>query len=125
MRGPETQVKILYFNGCPSWQTAAERLRLVLAELGRADVAVQVEDVHRTSHLSLAWAGSPTLLLDGRDPFAAADGRPSAGLAIGGGRHPVPARDACRIYLTETGFEAGPSLEQLRTALKHALKGTT
>lgn len=127
------QVKILYFNGCPNWQTAADRVRTVLAELGRADVAVQVDDVHKTSHLSLAWAGSPTVLLNGRDPFAAADeplpvwkerrfGPPSAGLAIDGGRHPVPARDACRIYMTEAGFEAAPSLDQLRTTLTQALK---
>jgi len=103
------QVKILYFNGCPSWQTAAERLRIILAELGRADVAVEFEDVHKTSHLSLAWAGSPTVLLDGRDPFD-------------GGRHPIPARDACRIYVTEAGFERAPSLDQFRTALTPAVK---
>jgi hypothetical protein len=116
------QVKILYFNGCPNWQTVADRVTTVLAELGRADVAVEFEDVHKTSHLSLAWAGSPTVLLDGRDPFAAADDRPSGGLAIDGGRHPAPARDACRIYLTEAGVEAVPSLDQLRTALTQALR---
>jgi hypothetical protein len=103
------QVRILYFNGCPNWQTAAERLRIVLAEVGRADVAVESEDVHKTSHLSLAWAGSPTVLLDGRDPFAAVDG-------------PLAARDACRIYVTEAGLEPAPSLDQLRTALTQALK---
>jgi len=73
-------------------------------------------------HLSPEWAGSPTVLLDGRDPFGAADGPPSAGLAIDGGRHPVLARDACRIYVTEAGFEGAPSLDQLRTALTPALK---
>ncbi len=103
------QVKILYFSGCPNWQTAADRVTTVLAELGRADVAVEFEDVHKTSHLSLAWAGSPTVLLDGRDPFD-------------GGRNPAPARDACRIYLTEAGVEAVPSLDQLRTALTQALR---
>ena len=33
------QIKILYFNGCPNWKMAATRLRTVLAELGRTDVA--------------------------------------------------------------------------------------
>jgi hypothetical protein len=115
------EIKILYFSGCPNWETALARVRTVLAELGRTDVAVQVEDVHQASDLSSEWAGSPTLLLDGRDPFAAADSRSSAGLAIDSGRHPVLPQDACRIYVTEAGFEGAPSLDQLRTALKLAL----
>jgi hypothetical protein len=119
------QIKILYFNGCPMWETAAARVRTVLAELRRPDVAVQVEDVHQVSNLSSEWAGSPTVLLDGRDPFAAADGPSSARLAIDGGPHPVTARDACRIYVTEAGFEGAPSVDQLRTVLTLALKDDT
>jgi len=132
----QMQVKILYFNGCPMWETAAARVRAVLAELGRPDVAVQVDDVHQVSNLSSEWAGSPTVLLDGRDPFAAADEPPlmwkgrrfgpsSARLAIDGGPHPVTARDACRIYVTEAGFEGSPSVDQLRTVLTLALKDDT
>jgi hypothetical protein len=114
------QVKILYFTGCPNLATMADRVRIVLAELGRADVAVQAEDVHQASALSSAWAGSPTLLLDGRDPFAAA-GRPRA--AIDGGLNlvPSPGGDACRIYVTANGLEGAPSVDQLRTALVSAL----
>ncbi|SRR6266851_4317929 len=130
------QIKILYFSGCPNWQTALARVRAVLAELGRTDVAVQVEDVHQASALSSEWGGSPTLLLDGRDPFAAADepppmwkgrrfGPPSADLRIDGGGHRVLAQDACRIYLTQAGFEGAPSLDQLRTALTQGARGMT
>ena len=114
------QIKILYFSGCPNWETAAARVRTVLAELGRTDLAVQGEDVHKTSHLSAEWAGSPTVLLDGRDPFAAADG-PRTGPAIDGGRHSALTRDACRIYVTDDGFEGAPSLDQLRMTLTPAL----
>ena len=116
------QVKILYFGGCPNWQTAAARVRTVLAELGRADVVVQVEDVHDVSNLSSEWAGSPTVLVDGRDPFAPNDRPAWPGLAVEDGSHPVMARDTCRIYLTEAGFEGAPSLNQLRTALASTLK---
>jgi hypothetical protein len=115
------QVKILYFTGCPNWQTVADRVRTVLAELGRADVAVQGEDVQQVSPLSLAWAGSPTLLLDGRDPFAAAEGARSADLAVDGGLQAGPGRDACRMYVTANGLEGAPSVDQLRTALVLAL----
>jgi hypothetical protein len=116
------EIKILYFSGCPNWETALARVRTVVVELGRTDVAVQVEDVHQASDLSSEWAGSPTLLLDGRDPFAAAGGPPSADLRIDRGRHPVLSRDACRIYVTEAGFEGAPSLDQLRAAMTPALK---
>jgi len=106
------QIKVLYFNGCPRWETAVARVRTVLAGLGRADVTVELEDVHEASHLSSEWAGSPTLLLDGRDPFAAVDS----------GRQPFVARDVCRIYVTDAGFEGAPSADQLRTVLTRALK---
>ena len=115
------QIKILYFNGCPNWETAAARVRTVLAELDRANVAVESVDVHQTSHLPSEWAGSPTVLLDGRDLFAAADCPPSTDLAVDSGRHPVLGRDACRIYVTEAGLEGAPSLDQLRMALTAAL----
>ena len=122
------QIKILYFNGCPNWETAAVRVRTVLAELDRADVVVELEDVHQAAHLSSEWRGSPTVLLDGRDPFAAPNepppvwkgrrfGPPSDDQPIHRGLPPVLARDACRIYVTEAGLEAVPSLDQLRTAL--------
>ena len=110
------QIKILYFSGCPNWETAVARVRTLLAELGRADVAVRVEDVHRMAHLPSEWAGSPTVLVDGRDPFAAADDR---------GRHPIPARDLCRVYVTEAGFGGAPTVDQLRTVLTLALDDDT
>jgi len=115
------QITILYFSGCPNWETAATRVRMVLAELGRTDLAVQGVDVHRTSHLSSEWAGSPTILLDGRDPFGAANG-PGDGLSLDRGLEPIPGRDACRMYATAKGLERAPSLDQIRTALVLALK---
>jgi hypothetical protein len=113
------QIKILYFDGCPSWETAANRVRTVLAELGRADIAVQGEDVHQSSHVSPEWAGSPTVLLDGHDPFREGDG-PLADL-LERGLEPAAGRDACRMYLTTDGLEPAPSVDQLRTALILAL----
>ena len=97
------QVKILYFRGCPNWRKAAERTRTVLNELGRADAALELVDVHGIADLPRDWAGSPTVLVDGRDPFANGD---------------LPAsRDACRIYRTAAGLEGAPSLDELRSAL--------
>jgi hypothetical protein len=53
--------------------------------------------------------GSPTLLVDGVDPFAAAHQAPSL---------------SCRLYTDETGGICGaPSLAQLRTALWSGANG--
>ena len=103
----QMQIKILYFSGCPNWQTAHNRMRTALAELGRTETAVYLQDVGETPHLPREWAGSPTVLIDGQDPFAADSGS-------------APARDACRLYRTAAGFEGAPSIDQLRTALSVA-----
>jgi hypothetical protein len=98
------QVIVLYFEGCPNWQLAADRLReaVVAAGLsGQVEVTYQTvetpEDAER-----VAFRGSPTILVDGRDPWA--DDGGSFGLS-------------CRIYCTETGSEGSPSVAQLTRAL--------
>ncbi|MGN6331459.1 MAG: DF family (seleno)protein [Motilibacteraceae bacterium] len=95
-------VTLLYFPGCPNWQTADANLRAALDETG-ADVTVQrrvvdsVEDAERHGFL-----GSPTILIDGRDPFA----EPGA----------VPGL-SCRVYRTQAGVAGAPTVAQLRAAL--------
>ena len=93
---------VLYFGGCPSWQTVIERVHAAAALTG---VAVQVstqavestEEAHR-----LGFTGSPTILLDGTDPFA----QPSE----------IPAL-ACRVYATADGLAGSPTIDQLADAL--------
>jgi hypothetical protein len=51
------------------------------------------------------FRGSPTVLIDGVDPFA--DPEAPVGLSY-------------RVYATETSFAGSPSLDQLRTALREA-----
>jgi hypothetical protein len=98
-------VTVLYFPGCPNWQTADGNLRAALVETG-ADVAVHrrivdnVEDAER-----LGFLGSPTVLIDGRDPFA----EPGA----------VPGL-SCRVYRTDGGLAGAPTVAQLRAALVRA-----
>jgi hypothetical protein len=98
-------VTLLYFPGCPNWQTADANLRAALKEAGAA-VAVQrrvvdtVEDAEQKGFL-----GSPTILIDGQDPFA----EPGA----------VPGL-SCRVYRTDTGVTGAPTVAQLHTALAAA-----
>jgi len=97
------KVTLLYFDGCPHWKIADERLGRALGRAGRDDVVVErvliesAEDAEATG-----FGGSPTILVDGDDPFG---GRIASGLA-------------CRVYATEQGYEGSPSVEQLLSALQ-------
>jgi len=96
-------VDLLHIAECPSWHSAYDRLRLALDATGHADTPIDValidtpEDARRT-----AFAGSPTILIDGADLF------PSDAQV-----HEL----ACRIYFTPLGIAGAPTQEQIATAL--------
>lgn len=97
------RVELQYFDGCPSWQQTDRLLRQALDAAGHEGVEVEhvrvetPEDAER-----LGFRGSPTVLVDGVDPFAgAAD-------AVG---------FACRLYRTPNGLAGSPTYDQLASAL--------
>lgn len=96
-------VTLLYFDGCPSWETTDERLRSLADEFAFDLDHQKVE----TPAAAEAWSfrGSPTVLVDGRDPFA--DGDEPVGLS-------------CRIYQTPEGPAGSPTTAQLRAVLRGA-----
>ncbi|WP_394426702.1 hypothetical protein [Streptomyces sp. SGAir0957] len=101
------EIEILLVPDCPNENPATERLRVALDSLGLSDTTF----THRlladqAEAEELGFSGSPTLLINGRDPFAEA-GRPP-GLA-------------CRVYPTPEGLAGLPSLDQLRQALSSAV----
>jgi hypothetical protein len=93
-------VELLYFEDCPNARIVDDRLTVLESELGfrlsRREVTTP-EDAER-----LGFRGSPTILVDGVDPF------------IGG---PEPIGLSCRIYETPDGPAGRPTDEQLREAL--------
>jgi hypothetical protein len=94
-------ITLRYFDGCPNWRVAEERLRAALADLGEAGFRLVRERVETPEDAErLSFRGSPTVLIDGRDPFPGGE----VGLS-------------CRVYRTEAGAEGAPSVEQLRRAL--------
>ena len=95
------RVQILHVPECPNTPVLAERLNHVLPATARVEQC----DVHdHDEAASLGMAGSPTLLIDGVDPFAAPGQVPSL---------------TCRLYLDEHGTRSGaPSVRQLRAALR-------
>lgn len=93
-------VTLQYFDACPNWRIADERLRQALEHLGRHDVSVQHQQVETPEESArVGFRGSPTILVDGRDAF-------------GGGLEPGAAL-SCRVY----GTEHAPTVEQLVAAL--------
>lgn len=93
-------VVVQYFEGCPNWKTAEQRLLTLADEL---DLHLTRLEVSTPEHAAeVGFRGSPTILVEGRDPFATGD---------------EPAGLACRIYQTPDGPQGSPTVEQLRTAL--------
>lgn len=90
-----------YFDECPNWRDAAAHLDGLAAEVPGLDVTLLlVETIEEAERVG--FRGSPSILVDGVDPFAPDDA--SVGLA-------------CRVYLTPDGPAGSPTLEQLRTAI--------
>lgn len=97
------QVTVRYFDGCPNWLTVADELA-DLAEHFDADVAYEPVETPEAAE-RLGFRGSPTVLIDGRDPFAIGD---------------EPTGMACRVYPTPEGYRGAPTRRQLRDALEAA-----
>lgn len=97
------KITIQYFDGCPHWKLADHRVQEVLRSGGRGDVQLdyQLIDSPETA-ARVGFHGSPTILIDGRDPFIT-------------GAEPVGM--TCRVYRTEQGAQGAPTVAQLQTVL--------
>lgn len=101
---PATLVELLYFEGCPNWREAELRLRVALRQAGLAEDVLTLQQVGSPEQAErLRFRGSPTVLINGVDPFADPDG--SVGLA-------------CRLYRAASGLEGSPSVIELVAALR-------
>ena len=92
------RVQLLYFDGCPHWELADGRLGEALEALG---IHVDVEKILVTTpEQADEWSfrGSPSILVDGQDPFAEPD---------------APVGLSCRLYRTPDGVQGSPTVDQL------------
>jgi hypothetical protein len=99
------ELTLLTVPGCPHAAAFEERLAAALA--GHPGAVVRRHEVADERQAANAGMhGSPTLLIDGVDPFAGPDQAPSL---------------SCRLYRDEAGRTAGaPSVQALRQALAAA-----
>ena len=62
-------VSLLYFDGCPNWEVADQRLAEIAGEY--ADVVVTLQRVETVEEAErLGFHGSPSIVVDGVDLFA-------------------------------------------------------
>ncbi|WP_026821255.1 hypothetical protein [Arthrobacter castelli] len=95
------EITLQYFDDCPNWKIADERLMLLAAE--RPEIVVKRQTVDTVEEAEqVGFHGSPSILIDGVDVFADAS---------------TPVGLACRRYMTDKGPAGAPTLEQVRAAL--------
>jgi predicted DsbA family dithiol-disulfide isomerase len=99
------RIEVLTVPECPNGPLVEQRLAEALA--GRPDVTVERRVAGTVEQAEeYGMNGSPTLLIDGRDPFA----EPGASTSL-----------SCRLYRDGLGRAQGaPSISQLQAALAAA-----
>jgi len=104
-------VEFLWWDGCPSWERALERLRAEMADQGLDPAGIEIREVE-TEHAAEreGFVGSPTIRVDGRDVQPL-------------GEEPIGL--TCRLYRLRDGRVSPlPDPADLRDALAAGLAGT-
>ncbi len=100
----ETKLTLLYFDDCPNWRQLDQHLTELSKEIPDLVVTRHVVDTPEEAK-RIGFHGSPTILVNGIDPFAIPDA--AVGLS-------------CRLYHTLEGPAGTPTIDQLRAALTQA-----
>lgn len=97
------RLELLYFDGCPSWQRAAEHLGEALRRLGLdwPVELIQVQDEDQAARRR--FLGSPSFQVDGQDLWP--EERSSYSLS-------------CRVYQTPLGLRGWPTVDMLEERLR-------
>jgi len=101
-------ITLQYFDGCPNWQVTDGHLRALREDGLDLDVTYELIETPEAA-AEAGFRGSPTVLVDGIDPFADPD---------------APVGLSCRVYRTDDGFAGSPSREQLRKAVDTAVEAS-
>ncbi|WOP17572.1 hypothetical protein [Raineyella sp. LH-20] len=108
--GAGPTVQVLHIEECPNWAEAGAMIRRALDAAGHAEVDVEYVVLQtRTEAAAVAFAGSPTILVDGVDLFP---GRRTDDLA-------------CRVYRTDRGLAGLPTQDQVDEAIRTRLRPTS
>ena len=98
-----TKIELRYFDSCPNWKVADERLKEAMKAEG-VNSKIEYTNVETFEDAErLNFIGSPSILIGGADPFMPESARPGL---------------ACRVFATEDGPQGSPTVNELRSALK-------
>ncbi len=96
------KITLQYFDSCPNWKVTDERVKTVISAHAReAELHYQLIESPDDAE-KYGFHGSPTLLVDGVDPFA------TENTEVG---------FACRLYFTDSGPAEAPTVEQIARSL--------
>lgn len=96
------RIDVLHVASCPNVALTRARLQAALARAAVTASVCYVEVDTEDDAASTGMRGSPTILIDGADPFADGDSAPSL---------------SCRLFRNGHGIEGAPSLDALIEAL--------
>ncbi len=99
------KIQLLYFDGCPSWETALHNLKAACALEGLPAEIELVEVRDDDDAARLRFLGSPSIVVDGQDLW------PETRKAY---------YMSCRMYRTPEGMRGWPTVEMLRERLRAA-----
>ena len=90
-------MELFYFDGCPNWTVAEDRLTQALLTVGRGDITLERRKVETPAAARAGGlTGSPTIRIDDRDPFPTDE----------------PVGLSCRVYPTPDGLSGSPTVDQ-------------
>jgi hypothetical protein len=92
------EIDLLYVPECPNRDLARAHVEGALVQAGLAAVVREQEVGTSEEAARLGMRGSPTILVNGQDPFGAA---------------PDSTALSCRLYHSEAGFTGAPTVAQL------------
>ncbi len=99
-------IELLYVDGCPNWPVAHARLAEFMAYTGLRDEPIDLIEVATPEQASaLEFPGSPTIRINGHDPFRSDDDFSAL---------------KARVYFTPDGPAGAPTREQLIHAIMQA-----
>lgn len=95
-------ITVQHFNDCPNWLITIERIEQVVEQTD-IDATVRLQLINTPEAAEAHnFRGSPTVLIDGIDPFADVD---------------APVGFSCRVYTTPDGLAGSPTIDQITRAI--------
>lgn len=96
------KIQLLYFDGCPSWQSALQNLHSAIRAMGLNPSVELVQVMDDDDAVQKKFPGSPSFRINGIDLWPQELDTNSM---------------SCRLYVTPDGLKGSPTVSMFREAL--------